>query len=140
MILYAESSAILAWLFDEPAKQTIVADLANADLVLSSELTKAECHRSIQRAIDAGRTTPAAAQLTATDFETAMATWVVFPVTSEMYDRAGRPFPGEPIRTLDAIHLACVLEANLQYPDVAVLSLDVRIRRVAAALGFQIRP
>lgn len=47
MNLHAESSAVLAWLFDKPTAPTIRTALASADLVLISELTLVECQRAL---------------------------------------------------------------------------------------------
>jgi predicted nucleic acid-binding protein len=51
-----------------------------------------------------------------------------------------RPFPEEPIRTLDAIHLATALLAKSLVPDLALLSLDERVRRSATQLGLTVLP
>ncbi len=51
-----------------------------------------------------------------------------------MIDRARRPFPVEPIRTLDALHLASALGAKETLDDLALLSLDHRIRSAARAM------
>ena len=48
-----------------------------------------------------------------------------------------RPFPVEPIRTLDAIHLASALLAASAAEDFAVLTLDERIRNNAIELGLE---
>ena len=45
-----------------------------------------------------------------------------------------------PIRTLDAIHLATAVLARSLVPDLAVLSLDERIRGSAEQMGFQVLP
>ena len=39
----------------------------------------------------------------------AAAHWHVLRIAAEIVDRARQPFPGDPIRTLDAIHLASLL-------------------------------
>jgi hypothetical protein len=57
-------------------------------------------------------------------------------VSDEVLRRAGRTFPVEPVRTLDAIHLATALEFTAVYPDLRVLSYDRRIRGNAEALGI----
>lgn len=44
------------------------------------------------------------------------------------------------MRTLDAIHLASAVLARSAFAGIAVLSLDQRIRNVAAALGFDVLP
>jgi len=50
------------------------------------------------------------------------------------------PFPVEPIRTLDAIHLASAILARAAVPDLALLSLDERVRANGRALGFTVLP
>jgi len=55
-------------------------------------------------------------------------------------DRARRPFPGEPIRTLDALHVASALAAHMAVRDLAVLSLDGPIRRISTDLGLEVVP
>jgi hypothetical protein len=55
-------------------------------------------------------------------------------------DRARQPFPGSPIRTLDAIHLASVLVARSAVAGLELLSLDNRIRDVGKKLGLTLLP
>jgi hypothetical protein len=57
-------------------------------------------------------------------------------VTEDVLGRAGRPFPVEPIPTLDAIHLATVDLLGQAPALVTILSRDVRIRDNAKALGY----
>jgi len=53
-------------------------------------------------------------------------------------ERAGRPFPIEPIRTLDAIHLATI-ELMGETPQlVTVVTRDKRVASNARALGHAI--
>jgi hypothetical protein len=66
--------------------------------------------------------------------------WVVFDLDAKVTERARRPFPAEPIRTLDAIHLATALLARAMVPDLALLSLDERVRGSAEQMGFRIVP
>jgi hypothetical protein len=61
-------------------------------------------------------------------------------IASEIVDRARQPFPEEPIRTLDAIHLASVLVARAALPGLKLLALDERIRRSAKRLGLALAP
>lgn len=53
---------------------------------------------------------------------------------------ARQSFPVEPVRTLDAIHLATALEWHKRIEPVAVLSTDERVRSNARALGLQVIP
>jgi hypothetical protein len=45
--LYAESSAVLAWLLDEPTAPSIRQALTGAELVLAPDLTIPECQQAL---------------------------------------------------------------------------------------------
>lgn len=66
--------------------------------------------------------------------------WVVLELDAEIVERARRPFPAEPIRTLDAIHLATATVAQSLVSELAVLSLDDRVRASALQMGFRVLP
>ena len=51
-----------------------------------------------------------------------------------------RSLPCEPIRSLDALHLATALIVRNLSPEVQVLSFDDRIRDNATALGLDVVP
>jgi hypothetical protein len=55
-------------------------------------------------------------------------------------DRARKPFPAEPIRTVDAIHLAAALTARACLAGLGLLSLDDRVRSAGRRLGFELLP
>jgi hypothetical protein len=44
------------------------------------------------------------------------------------------------VRTLDALHLASALAIRSAIPGIELLSLDDRIRRAGAQLGFKLQP
>jgi hypothetical protein len=65
---------------------------------------------------------------------------LVISISDQILERAGRPFPGEPVRTLDAIHLA-TLESLGETPQlVTVVTRDGRIALNAHALGYAVAP
>jgi hypothetical protein len=66
--------------------------------------------------------------------------WRLMPVSREIVNRARQPFPGEPIRSLDAIHLASALAAADSLPEFGLLSLDRRVRATGARLGLRVLP
>ena len=70
----------------------------------------------------------------------AAAHWHLLRLGGEVLERARRPFPEEPIRTLDALHLASALVARAAVPGLSMLSLDQRVRASALALGFAVLP
>ncbi len=57
-----------------------------------------------------------------------------------LLERARRPFAAEPIRTLDALHLAGALVARVAFAGLVLLSLDRRIRTAAQELAFPLLP
>jgi predicted nucleic acid-binding protein len=138
--LYAESSAVLAWLLGEPAAADVRERLAAADIVVASDLTLIECDRVVIRAATLGDLTEADAADRRAHLTSAAAHWNLLRISGEIVDRARQPFPGDPIRTLDAIHLASALVARSAAPGLELLSLDDRIRTAAKKLGFSVQP
>ena len=59
-------------------------------------------------------------------------------VTDAVLARVRRPFPIEPIRTLDAVHLATMEMIDEPPPLVVVVTRDVRVRENAEALGYAV--
>jgi predicted nucleic acid-binding protein len=138
--VYAESSAILAWLLDEESGSQVREVLTASEVVIASDLTVIECDRVILRAVALRELTEAEAADRRGHLITAATHWHVLRISPEIVERARQPFPGEPIRTLDAIHLASALVARTIVPGLALLSLDDRIRRAAVPLGLRVRP
>ncbi len=140
MRLYAESSAVLAWVLGEPGGDSVRRILAEAEEVFTSVLALVEIDRVLIRAqvteelregdvVDRRRVVVRASRH-----------WHQLQLSEEILDRARRPFPSEPIRTLDALHLASALAARAAVPELAVLSLDSRIRKTSLDLGFEVLP
>ncbi len=140
MSLYVESSALLAWLLDEPAAPTVRAALDDADLVFTSGLTQVESQRVLVRGGFLGEWTETEIADRRALLAEASTYWSLIPLDEDVLQRASRPFPGEPVRTLDAIHLASALVAREALAGVALLSLDRRVREAGRELGFEILP
>ena len=140
MSVYAESSALLAWLLDEDAAAEIRRLLAAADIIVASDLTLIECDRVLLRATALGELTEAEVADRKAHLIRAASHWHVLHIAPEIVDRARQPFPGEPIRTLDAIHLASALAARTAIVGLKLLSLDDRVRRAGKRVGFELLP
>jgi predicted nucleic acid-binding protein len=138
--LYAESSAVLAWLLDEDAAQDVLGLLSAEPLIIASDLTLIECDRALHRAVALGELTEADAADRRAHLATVSAHWTLLRIGSEVVERARLSFPGPPIRTLDAIHLASLLVARSAVPGLTLLTLDTRVRDTAAQLGIESRP
>jgi len=140
MRIYAESSAVLAWLLGEDAAPTVREILGLAELVIASDLTLLECDRVLIRAVALAEIEEAAAADRRAHLNAAASHWHVLRLSTDIVDRARHPFPVEPIRTLDAIHLASALAARAGAAGLELLSLDDRVRRAGAQLGFRLQP
>jgi predicted nucleic acid-binding protein len=138
--LYAESSAVLAWLLGESSGERIRELLGEATLVIASDLTLLECDRVLIRALSLGEINEAEAADCRAHLNAASTHWQMLRVSEDIIGRARAPFPGEPIRALDAIHLASAIAARSAVAGVKVLSLDERVRRTARQLGFGLEP
>ena len=131
---------MLHWLLDEPRSERVREFLASAEMVLASTLTIVECDRVLVRAVATNLLTEAVAADRRGVLARTADHWVTFDLDPEVLDRVRRPFPAEPIRTLDAIHLSTALSARSLVSDLAMLSLDDRVRRSATQLGLTVLP
>ena len=138
MTVYAETSAVLRWLFAEEQAEALRAALATADKVTSSRLTLIETRRVVRRAERDGRITAAQSADVLAVFAQAVSTWAVLEISQEVARRAEDGFPNEPVRTPDAIHLASALFLRQSFPDLVVVSVDQCVRTNAALLGFAV--
>jgi predicted nucleic acid-binding protein len=133
---YIESSALVAALLegDTAAKASIRAHGQR----VTSALTVAETSRAILRARLSGRITAKqqrSALLTVQRF--ARRSHIVT-ITEAILAHAGRRFPVEPIRTLDAIHLATAAALAETPALVTMVTRDFRVRDNATALGHPV--
>ena len=140
MNLYAESSAVLAWLLDESTAPAVRRLLGEAEVIVASDLTLIECDRVLLRAVAVKELTEAEAADRRAHLIAAAAHWQVLRIAGEIVDRARQPFAGDPIRTLDAIHLASLLVARSAVVGLRLLSLEARVRHAAKGLGIAVAP
>ena len=140
MTVYVESSAVLAWLLDQPGGWQAFEDLRAADQVLTSELTMIECERVLHQHVAVGRLGVETAQGLRAELAEVASDWSVASIGVEVVDRARASFPDDRIRTLDAIHLASALSARARIGDVDLLTLDDRLRANGVLLGFRVLP
>ena len=140
MIAFAESSAVIAWLLGERRGEEVRRALAHSERVVSSTLTQVECARTLARGVASGRLDRGDELAALRLLDEAVASWAVLEVSGRVLTRARGPFPIEPVRTLDALHLATAMGFREALPDLAVVSLDDRIRANAEALGLLVIP
>ena len=105
---------------------------------ITSALTFAEASRAVIRARAAGRVTPAEERAAVRGLRVFERRCDVVAVTDAVLTRAGRPFPVEPIRTLDAVHLATAELLGEPPQLVTIVTRDTRIQGNARALGYAV--
>lgn len=132
-IRYVESSALIAAILEND--QAAGESLRASGHRVTSTLTLAEAHRVVLRAHHSGR-------LRNREHKTALAELHAFfeetdlvPVSVPLLLRAGRRFAVEPIRALDAIHLATIELVADDARRAVVITRDQRVRENALALG-----
>ncbi len=140
MIVYAESSAVLAWLLGEASQFVVLRALKKANSVVTSSLTAVECSRGVARARSLGRIAAADALAALRLLDVAESSWDVHDLSDDVMARARAAFPTEQVRTLDALHLATALIFQEALGNVHLLSFDERIRANALALGLPVVP
>jgi predicted nucleic acid-binding protein len=134
--IYLETSCLLAWLFGEPQADDVIKKLNHADIILTSRLTILECERALLRAEFEKKIKETDQKKLSGKLQAEMASWTIMEMTPDICKRAGGKFPVEPIRSLDAVHLATALEFLQIYPDLKVLSFDHRVVQNLQPLGF----
>ena len=140
MMIYAESSAVLAWLLGDDGGAEAGEGMATADGVIASDLTVVECERVLIRAWTTGLLREAEAADHRSVLARATARWTRLRIGADVVERATRPFPIEPVRTLDALHLGSALVARSAAPGLRLLTLDQRVRENGERLGFETLP
>lgn len=105
---------------------------------VTSALTLAEAGRAIIRARATARLSAAEEQAAVGALRTFERRCFILDVDRTVLSRVRRPFPVEPICTLDAVHLATIELLGEPPPLVTVVTRDVRIRANGEALGYAV--
>ena len=135
-VRYIESSALLAALLEQDA--AAMQDLRALGQRVTSALTFSEAARALIRARVTGRITPNQERQALRALRTFERRIAVVALTSDVLVRAGRPFPVEPVRTLDAVHLATVEILGEPPQLMTIVTRDERVRANARALGYMV--
>ena len=135
-IRYIESSALLSALLESDA--SALKALRAQGRQVTSALTLAEAARGILRARTDGRLAPAQERAAVRALRVFARRCYVVAVSDTVLARVGRPFPVEPIRTLDAVHLATAELLGEPPPLVTMVTRDARVRDNARALGYAV--
>jgi len=114
----------------------VISVVNNAKTVVTSVLTLLEAERGLIRVEGQKILTAAECQKLRGLIVRTKNAWVLMELSEEVRNLAGRRFPVEPLRTLDAIHLATALVFLKAYSDLQMLSYDRRILDNLLPLGL----
>jgi len=136
VIRYIEASALVAAFLegDVSAQRAIRA----AGRRVTSALTVTEAHRAVLRGRVTGRLTLEEERGVIPGLQTFARRCELVAVSDDVLIRAARPFPIEPVRTLDAIHLATIELLGEPPQLVTVVTRDSRVGKNARALGYAV--
>jgi len=135
-VRYIESSALVAALLERDADA--LKSVRTRGRKVTSALTIAEAARAILRARAAARLTADQERAAARALRRFERRCFLVAVTDAVLARVRRPFPIEPIRTLDAVHLATTELLGEPPPLIVVVTRDTRVRENAEALGYAV--
>jgi len=135
-VRYIESSALVAALLERD--RDALKSIRSRGRRVTSALTFAEAGRAILRARAAARLTADQEQAAVRALRQFERRCFVVAVTDAILARVRRPFPIEPIRTLDAVHLATTEWLGEPPRSIVVVTRDVRVRDNAQALGYTV--
>jgi len=132
--VYVDSSVVVRLVLGQPGE---LAEWPSIEVAISSELTRVECMRTIDR-------TAKRAQL---DVETVaerrsaalelLSRFIMIPISTAIVDRAADPFPTT-LGTLDAIHLASAIEARRELGPLSMATHDAELALAAVSMGFEV--
>jgi predicted nucleic acid-binding protein len=135
-IRYIESSALVAALLEGDVSAR--ASIRAAGRRITSAITVAETSRALLRAHLLQRITAQQQRAALLTVQRFVRRCHIMNVTEAILAHAGRRFPVEPVRTLDAIHLATAAALGEPPALVIVVSRDHRVRDNASALGHPV--
>ena len=137
--IYVESSALVRLLLEGDA--ALAARIAAAPSRAASALTLLETARAIARKRREGELSVSDARVAERRLARFERRLDVLEITADVLRIARQEFPIEPVRSLDAIHLASIRIIDEEEPEgLDVASCDDRVRDNAVELGFGVLP
>lgn len=131
---YVETSALIAAGLEGDA--TAVRAIRGEGLRIASALTFAETRRTLAVAVVRGRISQQQLRSRLAWLRRFERVCEIVDISSTVLARLGRRFPVEPVRSLDAIHLATVEIVETDPSLIAIVTRDRRIRENAIAMGY----
>lgn len=136
--VYVETSAVLRILLE--GDKPLLKRIAREKSLVTSVLTQVEASRGLLRAATEGRIDHRQQREGQRWLRGFFRSCDLLSLDDAIRERAGQPFPIEPVRTLDALHLASALAWEEGVGSALMFSCDDRVRDNARALGMTVLP
>jgi uncharacterized protein len=136
--VYVETSAVLRILLE--GDRPLLQRLAREKKLVTSVLTQVEATRGLLRAITEHRIDHRRQREGQRWLRGFFRSCDLMALDDAICERAGQPFPIEPVRSLDALHLASALAWEDAVGGAVIFSCDDRVRDNARALGLTVLP
>jgi uncharacterized protein len=137
--IYLDASALIKLFVPEPESDELNTSLLGAEDVVVSELALTELASAVGRRMRKGIVSPAAARRlmrAAADLSASLRRVELTPPTHRRAERLLLTSRHQPLRALDALHLALALEADA----ATFVSFDQRLTKAAAAHQLFVAP
>lgn len=132
-VIYVDTSAVLRAVLEHGMSPELEARLTEARFVITSRLAFVESARAFLRLRAHGIPEEKLAD-GAREAEAFWSRCTIWELTPAVCELASQVAPLQPLRTLDALHVATYLLARRKLGDVELLTADVRLERAARAL------
>lgn len=137
-MIYVETSVLLKVLLREEGYEKF-AQVLEKENCITSCLTFIEARRAISKLISLKSLQEATGKDLLGILQALTNEWSVMEINKDIQLRAGHFFEVEPVRTLDAIHLATALECRQIFRGLQVYTCDQRISENLKPLGLTAR-
>ena len=134
MTVYVDSSVLLRVVLGEPG---VLREWSRIDRALSSELTRLECLRTIDRARIRHRLKDDEVARQRAAILEQLEGFEIVPPETAVLERAAEPFPTL-LGSLDAIHLATALLSRAHVPSLRFATHGSELAIAARAVGFSV--
>jgi predicted nucleic acid-binding protein len=134
VIAYVDSSILLRFVLGERGR---LKEWGAIRKLISSELIRVECLRTIDRARIRFGLPPEEVATRRADAQERLGAFDIVSIDGRVLERAAEPFPTL-IRSLDAIHLASALMARRTHPALVFATHDDQLALCARSEGFRV--
>jgi predicted nucleic acid-binding protein len=132
-IVYVEPSAVLRAVLEHGMSPEVASRLGAARYLITSRLSLVESARALSGLRISGQPEKLLADA-AREVDSVWARCTIWELTPALCELASQVAPQQPLRTLDALHLATWVLARRRLGEVALLTTDDRLERASQSV------